>query len=315
MATNPTGEALREAAEEGRTDDVKALLEAGAVALTMIVGVAGVFYFKRRSALLSRLLRFTALLGMIQNHSVAAEEVQGWFGAHKTTTLLMATLEQKQIRGAVAEIGVHHGKSFIHLLQQATSQRAFVAIDVFQDQRKNLDGSGMGDYATFMRNIHQNVLPWQRKLVSTVNSSSLEVTVDDIVRYAKGQRVALFSVDGCHTFDCTLRDLYTAYGSLADYGIIMVDDYSNSGWPGVANAVGAFLQNKQHEVTAIAYGENKYYISRLNAAGFWQQAFYERCQKPAGNLCNRVYCDNVCVLHEHCTHYNPVTHGHLIEIR
>ena len=30
MATNPTGEALREAAREGRTDDVKALLKAGA---------------------------------------------------------------------------------------------------------------------------------------------------------------------------------------------------------------------------------------------------------------------------------------------
>ena len=30
MATNPTGEALIKAAEEGRTDDVKALLKAGA---------------------------------------------------------------------------------------------------------------------------------------------------------------------------------------------------------------------------------------------------------------------------------------------
>ena len=30
MATNPTGEALRKAAGEGRTDDVKALLKAGA---------------------------------------------------------------------------------------------------------------------------------------------------------------------------------------------------------------------------------------------------------------------------------------------
>ena len=30
MATNPTGEALIKAAQEGRTDDVKALLKAGA---------------------------------------------------------------------------------------------------------------------------------------------------------------------------------------------------------------------------------------------------------------------------------------------
>ena len=30
MATNPTGEALRKAAQEGRTDDVKALIKDGA---------------------------------------------------------------------------------------------------------------------------------------------------------------------------------------------------------------------------------------------------------------------------------------------
>jgi len=241
------------------------------------------------------------------------EQIEGWFGGQKTTALLMAKLEHHNHRGAVAEIGVHHGKSFIHLLQQATSERPFVAIDVFENQGQNMDGSGRGDHAIFKGNIRRNVRPWQAKLVSIMNSSSLEVTVADIMGNTRGQRVALFSVDGCHTFDCTLTDLRTAYDSLTDYGIIMVDDYGNTAWPGVANAVGAFLEAKRNDVAAIAYGENKYYIVKLNAAGFWMEVFRERCK--GSTLCNRAYCDRICVLHEHCTHYNPVTQGHLVEIR
>src|ERR1700759_4545612 len=59
----------------------------------------------------------------------------------------------RQVSGAVAEIGVHHGRLFIglHLLQRGTGKS--VAIDLFGDQERNIDNSGNGNLEKFVDNV------------------------------------------------------------------------------------------------------------------------------------------------------------------
>lgn len=226
--------------------------------------------------------------------------------------MVMGELDRISETGAVIEIGVHHGKSFIHLLQSGNTSRPFIAIDVFDDQLKNLDKSGRGDLGLFKQNLRKHVSPQKMNDVNIMSGSSLETTQSDIMLRTNGSRVALFSVDGCHNFECTLSDLNLAYNMLEDYGLIMVDDYFNPAWPGVAVAVGAFLQQRRLEVAAIAFGENKFYITKTPAAAVWFRFFQEK--RCSGVVCEGAYC-GPCVRHTNCANYNAITGGSLIEIR
>ena len=59
----------------------------------------------------------------------------------------------RSVGGAVAEIGVHHGKLFIGLNLLQRDDEKSVAIDIFGDQDLNIDGSGAGDLAKFTSNV------------------------------------------------------------------------------------------------------------------------------------------------------------------
>src|SRR5580698_4214552 len=82
-------------------------------------------------------------------------DVEGWL--HVTTGAAMAeTLwiqERLGITGNVAEIGIHHGRSFIALALGMRANEIAFAIDLFEKQHLNIDYSGMGDRAKFLRNL------------------------------------------------------------------------------------------------------------------------------------------------------------------
>lgn len=48
------------------------------------------------------------------------------------------------IYGAVGEVGVHHGKFLIPIVGNALVDEPAVALDLFEDQRANVDTSGEG---------------------------------------------------------------------------------------------------------------------------------------------------------------------------
>ena len=56
---------------------------------------------------------------------------------------------RKGINGAVAEIGVHHGRLFILMHLTSPAGQKDIAIDVFENQQLNRDQSGRGDRAQF----------------------------------------------------------------------------------------------------------------------------------------------------------------------
>ena len=61
--------------------------------------------------------------------------------------------ESRDVRGALGEIGVYHGKSFVPLALLRRPDERCVAVDCFADQAANVDASGEGDRVAFERNL------------------------------------------------------------------------------------------------------------------------------------------------------------------
>ncbi len=67
--------------------------------------------------------------------------VEGFFSylALKTIAKLSEIQSQNKITGAVCEIGVHHGRSFILLHLLTNGNEKSVAYDLFEMQEQNVD--------------------------------------------------------------------------------------------------------------------------------------------------------------------------------
>ena len=63
--------------------------------------------------------------------------------------------------------------------------------------------------------------------------------------FHKLKSVQVFSVDGCHTYECTLSDLHLAFQTIAPNGVVILDDHFNPSWPGVSTGLGAFCLRKE----------------------------------------------------------------------
>ena len=74
------------------------------------------------------------------------DNVQGWVGDRIwiICEFLKRESELHQIKGNIAEIGVHHGKLFFLISHIGDEESKLIAIDLFEDQKKNIDGSGEG---------------------------------------------------------------------------------------------------------------------------------------------------------------------------
>jgi len=218
--------------------------------------------------------------------------VQGWLmpGAAWATWLLADWQAEQGIAGHVAEIGVHHGKYFMLLaLLRRPAELAF-AIDVFDLQEFNVDGSGLGDLRIFEENLKIHLPDPSRHEVRIIRADSLSLADKDITtgepfvrpgtpqgppaKPSSSKRVPpaptagktgragscrIFSVDGCHTAQHTANDIRVAMNNLAPGGFIVVDDFYNAEWPGVQEGVHALL-SQTPQIKPIAYGDNKLYL-------------------------------------------------------
>ena len=155
-------------------------------------------------------------------------EVIGWFDFQALLVLRVLSAQQLAdgVVGGVTEIGVHHGKSFAALallnLDAAAggakhAHRA-VAIDVFDDQLLNTDGSGEGDLETFRSTIRmwcgEDCLEPSR--LSVLQQDSLSLTAAQVIAESGGTRPRIFSIDGSHTAEHTEADMRTAARSICE---------------------------------------------------------------------------------------------------
>lgn len=240
----------------------------------------------------------------------------GWFYAADVVCYFASVLAAQQVSGAIVEVGVQHGKSFIEMVRAADPRylTPYVAVDVFDDQEKNVDNSGNGNRKIFTKHVNayasSAINPNPLRNVHIIQQSSMDVNEETVLNATNGRRVAFYSVDGCHNFDCTLHDIEVAALSLHPQGLLMIDDYYNAGWPGVALAVGHFLGKRSTRLTPFAFGQNKLYLAHAEAVAGYRAALQHFCLAH-----NSVTDNSRCTLFPHCTRPHPGNPtGELVEI-
>jgi hypothetical protein len=203
--------------------------------------------------------------------------VSGWLKPEvlDIMSVLDAAQRAKSVSGAVAEIGVHHGKLFIGLqLLQDANGRA-VAVDVFSNQELNIDNSGKGNLEVFRKNMRR----WSSSSNVAIHQGDSTCLQPDELRKLAGADIRLFSVDGGHTDSIVFNDMKLAEATLAEGGIVIADDIFNQEWPGVS--VGTFRYLDEGGVLLpFAVGFNKVFFARAEFVQCYrdalQQAFSNR---------------------------------------
>ncbi len=165
--------------------------------------------------------------------------VDGWLDL--TTAHIMAMLSEQQthlgLSGDLAEIGIHHGKSFFAFANAAVPGEKLFAVDVFEDQHKNVDRSGNGSRQTFLSNLAAYA---PDATVEIIQESSLDL-------FSLGwplshrESIRFFSIDGSHTRKATLNDLKIADLTTKPGAIVAVDDILSMSWLGVISGVFDYL--------------------------------------------------------------------------
>lgn len=163
----------------------------------------------------------------------------------------------RQVSGAVAEIGVHHGRLFIglHLLQRGTGKS--VAIDLFGDQELNIDNSGNGDLEKFV----DNVTLWSTMDGVVLHQGDSTILASEQLTEKAGGPIRFFSVDGGHSAEIVYSDMRLAEATLADGGIVIADDIFNQQWPGVAVGTLRYLDDGA-KLAPFAIGFNKVFFTQ-----------------------------------------------------
>jgi hypothetical protein len=196
--------------------------------------------------------------------------VRGWLARTDfeiCKTLLLAQNEIADSKGAVVEIGVHHGKSFVVFAEFSGNSKLY-AIDIFEDQAKNIDGSGSGSKEIFLKNL--DVFSVDKSRVVIDPRMSNEVQAADITNRVGGVR--FFHIDGGHHYGAVANDLQLAVNVIAPSGIIAIDDVFRPEWPEVSAATFGSGILEANNLACFAIGFNKSYFCKKAYVARYQEA-------------------------------------------
>ncbi|GGF28662.1 class I SAM-dependent methyltransferase [Williamsia phyllosphaerae] len=204
--------------------------------------------------------------------------VQGWAQREVFALLRLIDTQQRDrgITGGVAEIGVHHGQLFIGMDLLLRDGEKSVAIDIFGDQDLNIDASGKGDRARFVRNVERFA---GADGVEIHQGDSTVVTPEELTALA-GDRIRLFSVDGGHTEEVVLSDMTLAEETLSAGGVVVADDVFNAAWPEVVVGTLRYLE-RPTALAPFAIGYNKVFFADADHSDDYRAAITAQYQDRA----------------------------------
>ncbi|AMA08424.1 class I SAM-dependent methyltransferase [Picosynechococcus sp. PCC 73109] len=198
------------------------------------------------------------------------KDVAGWL-QRVDAEIIGSILEfqcKQNITGGLVEIGVHHGKSFIPLCMALKKNELALCIDIFDDQSKNLDLSGKGDFNLFQKNL--SMYDIENSNIRIFKGSSEDVT-DNYILQQVGP-VRFFSIDGGHWKSIVQNDLRLAEKSLSTDGVIALDDYCRADWPDVTTGYKLWQEETESDIIPFAAGSNKLFLCRKSFASAYREA-------------------------------------------
>jgi len=204
----------------------------------------------------------------IESFSTSTEfmKVQGWMDKRvpNIVEIWHNIFIQNNKFSSTLEIGVHHGRFFLILERLTPKSSKCFAVDVFEDQEKNIDNSGCGSFDLFMDNI--NTLAAYPSRVTPYKSDSFNIRA-----LKMPQSFSLISIDGGHTKDHTYFDLSYADQTIDPGGLIILDDFNNPNWLGVMDGAIHFLNQANKRIAPIMVGYNKLFLTTISESSVVQK--------------------------------------------
>lgn len=188
-------------------------------------------------------------------------KIEGYATANHFRALAMLD-EMINVEAGVAEIGTLFGRFFC-MLNHFSGMCPSFAIDLFDDQEKNIPTSGDGRELTvdkFVANL-DNHDRYGGSNVRIIEGDSLSINYDIIKTINEVGRVKFFSVDGGHDAVHATNDLRIAQNCIVDGGIVVMDDFFNIKHPGPTQALLKYLESHQSLIPFFLLNETLFLCS------------------------------------------------------
>jgi hypothetical protein len=196
--------------------------------------------------------------------STAFGAIEGWLDICAIDALAVISdfQESHAIEGDALEIGVHHGRFFIALNACLRSKEVGIAIDIFDSQDLNVDGSGSGSLLAFKRNLDL----YTDDLSSTVivAKDSLVMRPPDLLGRSVSGGFRLISVDGGHTAEHVMNDLAIASNVICNGGVVFIDDWMSPHWPGVHEGYLRYMMHANRNLAPVLFAGNKLLMTTIS---------------------------------------------------
>jgi len=210
--------------------------------------------------------------------------MEGWFWP--AAAYLIAWIDHRQwlagITGDMFEIGTYHGRSAALLASLLREDEQLGVCDLFgleavshePPTRVNIadappvNGAARGFLPTFVDNMRRWGPEASAERMRIFRGSSAALTAADT-----GTRCRLVHIDGGHEAADVAADLAVADRALLDDGVIVLDDFHNFAWPGVAEGFFRFMHECPGRLAPLAIGFNKGIVCRPAAHAAWRARF------------------------------------------
>jgi len=211
--------------------------------------------------------------------------MEGWFWPAAAYVFAWIDHRQKQagLVGNLFEIGVYHGKSAALLAAFLRDGERLGVCDLFgfeavpgdrplQIGEGGSPGSSNGAAAGFLTIFLDNLRRFgpSSATVRVFRGSSVGLTPEDT-----GSGCRLIHIDGGHEAADVRADLAVADRALHDHGVVILDDFHNFAWPGVAEGFFDFMRAHPGRFVPLAMGFNKGILCRPAAHAVWRARFID----------------------------------------
>ncbi|MCP4196618.1 MAG: class I SAM-dependent methyltransferase [Proteobacteria bacterium] len=164
------------------------------------------------------------------------KNLPGWFTIDDCVHfyLVLSLQSAYGIEGDLFEIGSYYGRSTAMMAYCLRPGEKIVICDAFDLEIEDHYNQqpGPGDVIDNIQRVNPELMAGMVEIHACLSSDM--VLADD-------RRFRFIHIDGGHSQDAAMNDLLLCRKHVLPGGVMVVDDYHNPDWPGVTQAVDAFL--------------------------------------------------------------------------
>jgi hypothetical protein len=210
--------------------------------------------------------------------------VEGWLGDRmwQIVNVIGTILDTNGVHGNIAEFGVHHGLFLFLLNTLRNDDEICFAIDVFDEQRLNVDCSGRGSLSVFLSYV-ETLMPSQQRSFRVVQRDTMSFSIMEMIDLFEEKGVKFFSIDAGHTVQHACNDLALVQEVLVPGGIVALDDYMSVHWPGVTEGFYHFMNFQNRRLQPFLFFQNKLFLTTVSEHDLCLQKFRTAIEETCGD--------------------------------